>query len=122
MSLLAFVAVGFGGAAGALARGFLGPFIQGRLISAFPWGLLFINILSCCAAGVILRLELGGIMALALTMGFLGGFSTLSAVVFESIEFMFHGHIGKGIANLLGTYACALAAAALGFFAAGVLV
>lgn len=115
MSWFALFAVGFGGCAGAVTRSVVGPFVQRRAQSAYPVGTLVINIVSCFVAGVLLRVQIGGILGLALAMGFLGGFSTLSTVVFESIEFMFHGHARAGIANLLVTYACALVAVAVGF-------
>jgi CrcB protein len=118
MSWLTLIAVGLGGSAGALARSIVGPYVQRRAQSAYPVGTLVINIISCFIAGVLLHVQIGGALGAMLVVGFLGGFSTLSTVVFESIEFMFHGHAREGIANLFLTYICALAAAAAGFFIA----
>ncbi len=115
MSLISLVAVGCGGALGALSRCILGTAIQNRLLSSFPWGTLIVNVLSCFFAGCFLWLSLDNLFGLMATMGFLGGFSTLSTVNFESVEFAFHGHTVKGVVNMATTYICAFASASLGF-------
>lgn len=122
MSIFAFICIGIGGAFGALARAVLSKWLQDRSPINFPLGVMLVNIISCFIAGVFLQLSFGNLFALTMTMGFLGGFSTLSTVNFESIELMFSGRIGTGIANLLLTYVVALVSAACGFAACGLFI
>lgn len=51
----------------------------------------------------------------ALTMGFLGGFSTLSTMNCEAVDRIAQGHVRIGVAYLAVTYAGTIGAAALGF-------
>ncbi|WP_417755636.1 CrcB family protein, partial [Senegalimassilia anaerobia] len=52
---------------------------------------------------------------IALTMGFLGGFSTLSTMNCEAVDMATEGHRGEAAAYLVVTYGSTLGAAALGF-------
>ena len=52
---------------------------------------------------------------IALTMGFLGGFSTLSTMNCEAVDMVTEGHRGEAAAYLVVTYGSTLGAAALGF-------
>ena len=54
---------------------------------------------------------------LALTMGFLGGFSTLSTMNYEAVELVIQKHFIEGFGYLALTYASTIGAAALGYFA-----
>ena len=80
MSPLLLVAVGFGGALGALCRSKATGFLKARTHGDFPVATLIINICSCTLAGIALAAQanLNEVLYLAATMGFLGGFSTLS--------------------------------------------
>ena len=61
------------------------------------------------------QILLDGIVYLALTMGFLGGFSTLSTMNFEAVELVSQQHYAEGLGYLATTYASTIGAAALGF-------
>ena len=124
MNFAAFLAVGLGGALGALCRHKATVHLKPLLAGNFPWHTLGINGIACFIAGCALAAEthMGGIEHLALTMGFLGGFSTLSTMNFEAVDLMVGGHAAQGIAYLIATYGCALGFAALGFFATGTLL
>ena len=106
MSVAAFLAVGIGGAFGAFCRSkatsFLKPLFPGR----FPLPTLFINLLSCTLAGALMafQMQLDGIVHLALTMGFLGGFSTLSTMNFEAVELVSQRHYKEGIGSVSYTH------------------
>lgn len=52
---------------------------------------------------------------LVLTMGFLGGFSTLSTMNCEAVDMAAEGHRGEAAAYLVVTYGSTLGAAALSF-------
>ena len=58
------------------------------------------------------QIQLNGIVYLALTMGFLGGFSTLSTMNFEAVELVSQRHYAEGLGYLATS---TIGAAALGF-------
>lgn len=60
-------------------------------------------------------MQIDDIVYLALTMGFLGGFSTLSTMNFEAVELVSQRHYAEGFGYLATTYASTIGAAALGF-------
>lgn len=124
MSLATFLAVGLGGALGALCRHMATTYFKPRLKGSFPLHTLGINAVACCIAGCVLTVEahMGNVEHMAISMGFLGGFSTLSTMNFEAVNLLTGGHVAQGIAYLVATYGCALGFAALGFFAAGALL
>lgn len=124
MSLLAFLLVGAGGAAGALCRFKALTFLKPRMRGRFPLATLLINLTSCTIAGAALAgaFALGQIAYTALTMGFLGGFSTLSTMNCEAVDLASEGHRGMAAAYVVATYASTLGAAAVGFAAASALM
>lgn len=78
---------------------------------------LLVNLASCTVAGAALAgaAALGQTAYIALTMGFLGGFSTLSTMNCEAVDMVTEGHRGEAAAYLVVTYGSTLGAAALGF-------
>lgn len=124
MNLLAFLVVGAGGALGALTRskatGLLSPITP----KGFPWPTLIINITACFIAGASLAAQtaIDPTLYLALTMGFLGGFSTLSSMNYEAVDLFLDKRFAAGTIYLAATYASTLGAAALGFAALSMLV
>ena len=117
MSLLVLVCVGVGGALGALCRHVASGRMKAHFKSAFPWPTLFINFAACTLAGAALALaaHMNQTAYLALTMGFLGGFSTLSTMNCEAVDLVVRGQVSTGAVYLFVTYAGTLGAAALGF-------
>lgn len=117
MSLTAFLAVGVGGAFGALCRNKTTSFLKPLFPKRFPFPTLCINLVSCTLAGIMLaiQMQIDNIVYLALTMGFLGGFSTLSTMNFEAVELVSQRHYAEGFGYLATTYASTIGAAALGF-------
>ena len=92
-SLLAFLIVGAGGAAGAMARFGL-TLVTLRFSNAVPLGTLISNLLGCFVMGVIVQMLVrvtwfaeGGVITdhnrLLFGVGFCGAFTTLSALVLE---------------------------------------
>ncbi len=124
MSFSTLVLVGLGGAVGALARHKLSTFLKPKCQGPFPWPTLAINLTSCTIAGCALAgaNALGSLAFTVLTMGFLGGFSTLSTMNCEAVDRFAQGDAGIGIAYLLATYAGTLGAAAVGFAATSALI
>ena len=74
-----------------------------------------VNLIACFLAGCIMPLALDDTIKLTLTVGFLGGFSTLATMNYEAVA-LFSGRRYKRCATYLAlTYASTLGAAALGF-------
>ena len=124
MSWLTIIAVSLGGALGALCRSKATGLLKPHFTGAFPVPTLLINICSCTIAGVFLCLQMrmNHTAYLAATMGFLGGFSTLSTMNYEAVDLVVNGHAPTGIAYLAATYASTLGAAAAGFAMTALLV
>lgn len=124
MSPLLLIAVGIGGALGALCRSKTTGFLKARIHSDFPAATLIINLCSCTLAGIALAVQasLNEVFYLAATMGFLGGFSTLSTMNYEAVELVLGGKRTLGAGYLAATYVSTLGAAAVGFALASVIL
>lgn len=124
MSPLLLVAVGFGGALGALCRSKATGFLKARIHSDFPAATFIINLCSCTLAGIALAVQanLDEALYLAATMGFLGGFSTLSTMNYEAVELVLGDRRALGAGYLAATYASTLGAAAAGFAVASAIL
>ncbi len=117
MNLLTLACVGLGGAFGALLRHKASVFMKPKCQSSFPWPTLAINIVACTVAGCALAgaTAMDSLVFTMLTMGFLGGFSTLSTMNCEAVDCFSWGDAGIGVLYLVATYAGTLGAAAVGF-------
>ena len=79
-----YLAVGAGGAVGAMLRYWLSVRVTGVMGLGFPWGTLTVNILGSFMVGICMELFAGKatgaeIWRLGLVVGILGGFTTFSA-------------------------------------------
>ena len=79
-----YLAVGAGGAVGAMLRYWLGLRVTGAMGSAFPWSTLTVNFIGSFLVGVCMVLIAGKasgaeLWRLGLMVGLLGGFTTFSA-------------------------------------------
>lgn len=115
--MVQLLVIGCGGAVGALMRYGLGLRIGLLTGSAFPWGTLFVNIVGCFLAGLLLtlfvtRIPLSDLLRNGLQIGLLGGFTTFSAFSLEIIALFGQGLWLRGllyivtsvIVSLLGAY------------------
>ena len=115
--MLQLLVIGCGGAVGALMRYGLGLRIGLLTGSAFPWGTLFVNIVGCFLAGLLLtlfvtRIPLSDLLRNGLQIGLLGGFTTFSAFSLDTIALFGQGLWFRGllyivtsvIVSLLGAY------------------
>ncbi len=82
-----YLAIGLGGACGAVFRAFLARLLPTTLLY-IPFPILLINILGCLAIGFITAFfenhSANPFVKLFLTTGFLGGFTTFSAFSLET--------------------------------------
>jgi fluoride exporter len=112
-----------GGFAGGVARLLLSEFVAVRLGAHLPWGTLAVNVAGSFLAGLLAGLAAsGGALAgpLAhdlLTVGFCGGFTTVSAFALQTVALGRDGAGGRAAANVAVSVVLAMAAVAAGHWA-----
>lgn len=97
--------VGLGGSVGSLARYWLAGAVQGLNGWDFPLGTLSVNVAGSFVLGLVmaLSLERGLINAdvrLLLSVGFCGGFTTMSAFSYETMALLRDGSLAAAMVNL----------------------
>jgi CrcB protein len=90
--------IGTGSFVGGVSRYLTSKYIQNTILSAFPFGTFFVNILGCFLIGLFYGLsERGNLVSyewrLFLTVGFCGGFTTFSTFANENIALLKDGNI-----------------------------
>ena len=83
--------VGAGGFGGALARYGIDLWFVPRARGGFPWSTFLINVSGCFVLGVLMalfryRLSLRPEVQLAITVGFLGAYTTFSTFAFQAMS------------------------------------
>jgi CrcB protein len=123
---MTWVLIGVMGALGALARYGVSGIVQRRWRTAFPMGTLVVNITGAFAAGLLLGIVTGhSVPDLALIaggIGFLGGYSTFSTWMVETVlAAEAGGRVGVRRAgeNLAIPLAAGIAAVWIGFVLGG---
>ncbi len=113
------LAVGGGGALGAMARWLAGEWVQGLSGGdAFPWGTLAVNV----AGAFLLGLAMGWFQDVPaspevrqlVTVGFLGSFTTFSTYSYETVALARNGELGAAVAYSAGSVALGLVAVLAG--------
>ena len=115
-----FLTVAFAGAAGAAARYGLDRLFS-RDAHHVPWVTFAINVGGSFVLGAIVStLDAHPHPAVrpAITIGFLGAFTTFSTLSLETYRLLDRGHVAAAAAYSLGSLAAGLAALSLGVFAA----
>jgi CrcB protein len=116
----------FAGAAGTGARYLIAVWAAQRLGTAFPFGTLTVNLLGCflIAAAMHVGLMLGWppMLRAAVTVGFLGGFTTYSSFNYETMRLLEEGAAAAAAANAAVTLCGGFAAGWLGLLAARTLL
>ena len=121
--MLQALLIGVLGFVGTLARYGLQGLVQRASGGTFPYGTLTVNVLGCFAVGFLATwtLERAGASPLwrsALLIGFCGGFTTFSALAYESFELARTGDPLRALLNLAAHAALGLAAVWAGYAAA----
>jgi CrcB protein len=120
-------AVSAGGVIGALCRYGLGlayPPVPGR----FPWATFGVNVSGCALIGVLIVLVTEGrpgthpLLRPFLATGVLGGYTTFSTYVVDTLRLVRAGAPAVAVAYLFGTLAAALTATYLGVLGARLLL
>jgi len=100
--LLIAVAGGFG----TVSRYLVGGWVQRLLPSTFPLGTFVVNVAGCLLVGFLAAALSGRILVreelrLAVTIGFLGGFTTFSTFGLETFAFLNDGQLVRAGLNVL---------------------
>ncbi len=115
---MTLLAVALGGAAGALARYLLGGWVQGAAGAYLPWGTLAVNLSGSLAIGFVAIWLQSVVSAPAarelLVVGFLGSFTTFSAISFEALEMVRLGAWWRAGAYTMGSMGAGVLVAAIG--------
>ncbi|GIW43728.1 MAG: hypothetical protein KatS3mg077_1010 [Candidatus Binatia bacterium] len=104
-SMLRVLLVGCGGFLGSACRYLVGGWVQGTFAASFPWGTLAVNSLGSLLLGFFLALSLergwlGMEWRLFLTIGFCGGFTTMSTFGYETFSLIREGSYVLAFANV----------------------
>ena len=115
-----------GGAAGTAARYLVGLWSLERFGPAFPYGTLIINLAGCFLIAVVMEAAAArswpDTTRLAVTVGFLGGFTTYSSFNFETTRLAQTGAQSAAFLYVLATLVGGLAAGILGMLAARTII
>lgn len=114
-----WIAIGLGGAIGAMARHGVGVASVGLLGPNFPWGTLAVNVAGCFAMGLFIawlaaREPHSALLRSFATTGVLGGFTTFSAFALEAVTLWRDRSL-----TIAGVYVLASVALSIGALAAG---
>jgi CrcB protein len=116
------VAIAVAGALGALARYALEGFVSRRAGGAFPWGTFVVNVSGAFVLGLVFtvmteQLTVAPWLRSAVTIGFLGAYTTFSTFSFETYRLTEDGARGIAAANAFGSLAAGFTAVYLGVVA-----
>ena len=116
------VAIAIAGAVGALARYGLEGFVSRRAPGAFPWGTFAVNVSGAFVLGFVFTLMTEQFTVApwirgAVTIGFLGAYTTFSTLSFETYRLAEDGALGLAAVNAFASLAAGLAAVYLGVVA-----
>jgi len=100
------MAIAAGGALGAVMRWYIAGFIQRLSGGAFPWGTLAVNVIGSFLLGFLFvwmleRVTVGELARLAVTVGFLGAFTTFSTFSVETARLLQEGAFTMALGNVL---------------------
>lgn len=114
-----FLWICFAGAVGSGCRYLVSVWSAQRLGVAFPYGTFIVNASGCFLIAFILRLALGissfpETLRIALTTGFLGGFTTYSSFNYETTRLFLEGKRLLAVANVGVTLLACLVCGVLG--------
>jgi CrcB protein len=124
--MLRVALVAGGGLLGSLSRYWLAGMVQQLSDSGFPAGTLAVNVLGSLVIGVVMALSLErGVIAaelrIFLTIGFCGGFTTMSTFSYETLALLRAGEPLLAFGNFAATNLTCFAAVWLGSTVARVL-
>ena len=112
------LAIGGAAALGAVCRYLVDQVIQHRHDQVFPWGTFVVNVSGSLLLGLTIGLAahhgLPAVPTAVAGAGFLGGYTTWSTYLWETLALAETGAVGQAALNLVGSLGVGLAAAAAG--------
>lgn len=113
------------GGAGAAARFWVDGAIRARRSDPMPVATMTINVVGSLLIGVLLGLQVGGVLApdgfAMLATGFCGGFTTFSTAMVEAVRLLQDGDVRRAWGSVALTLVLSVAAASLGVAVTSVL-
>lgn len=111
--------IALGGALGAVARYQVTAMVQARMPAGFPWGTFIVNVTGCLLMGLVMtllsqRMTIHPSWRFLIPIGFIGAYTTFSAVEFETFQAVTEGAVLIGAANAIGSMVAGYAALWLG--------
>ena len=122
-TFLKYLAVGAGGALGACLRYCIGNSILSRVAQPFPTATFFINVTGSFAVGFFLtlaaeKLTIDPYLKLAVAVGFLGAYTTFSALEYETAQLAADGNSFSAFLYVVFSFAVGFAAVVSGMLLA----
>lgn len=114
-----YALVAVGSAIGGCARYGLGGWVSARTGGAFPWGTLVVNVTGCFVLGLFLtaavdRLVLDPRWRLLVAVGFCGGYTTFSALAYETSKLLDARSIALAALNVAASFVAGILAVRIG--------
>jgi CrcB protein len=114
--------VGVAGFFGAVARYKLDSLISRHARGAFPWGTLVVNLTGCFVLGILFtvssgRLDSSPALRTALTVGFVGAYTTFSTFSLQAVRLTEDGEVALALGYVAASVAVGLLAAWAGMAA-----
>ena len=111
--------IGLGGFIGANVRYLISQWADARFGTAFPWGILLINVSGSLLLGIFLafaaeRVNLDPRIRLFLATGFFGAYTTFSTFANDSVSLLTSGNWTGAAANILVTNLLCIGGALIG--------
>jgi CrcB protein len=111
--------IGLGGFAGAVGRYWVDGLVGGVTRGAFPWGTWVVNVSGCFLVGLLTTLLTDRFLTspavrTAVTVGFIGAYTTFSTFAYETLRLGEDGAVGLAVVNVLVSVVTGIAAAWLG--------
>jgi fluoride exporter len=117
-----FIWICLAGAAGTSARYLIAILAAQRLGSAFPYGTLIVNLAGCFVIAAVMQIALTlgwpPTLRAAITIGFLGGFTTYSSFNYETMRLFEEGAAATAAVNVAVTLLGGVASGWLGLVVA----
>jgi fluoride exporter len=111
--------IGMAGFAGAISRYEVEGWVARWTTGAFPWGTFVVNLSGCLLLGFMIALFTERLLPhpelrAALTIGFVGAYTTFSTFAYETLRLGQESATGLALINVLVSVAAGIAAAWLG--------
>lgn len=108
MQFSTYVWIGIGGFFGAVVRYGINTWLIARWGAAFPYGTLFVNVSGSFVLCLIIAMLSRGFdmvpaLRLALTVGFLGSYTTFSTFSADALLLLENGYTLRGLAYVVGS-------------------